>query len=93
MKGAKLMTVDQAELSGKSPCPVCLGGTPIEDTGSTGGGSSVDPDTTEVWVTIEGAKYHSEQYCSGMKNAAKTTLTWALNHNYKRCTVCNAPAV
>ena len=102
MKNAKLMTVDQAELSGHAPCPTCMGGTPIDkddddNGGSTGGntggstGAKVDPDTTEVWVTIEGSKYHSEQHCSGMKNAAKTTLSWALSHNYKRCTVCNAP--
>ena len=95
MKNARLMTVDQAELSGHAPCPTCMGGTPI-DSGddNTGGntGAKVDPDTTEVWVTIEGSKYHSEQHCSGMKNAAKTTLSWALSHNYARCTVCNAPS-
>ena len=95
MKNARLMTVEQAELSGHAPCPTCMGGTPI-DSGddNTGGntGAKVDPDTTEVWVTIEGSKYHSEQHCSGMKNAAKTTLSWALSHNYARCTVCNAPS-
>ena len=97
MKNAKLMTVDQAELSGHAPCPTCMGGTVIEkddsssSSSSSGSSTKVDPDTTEVWVTIEGSKYHSEQYCSGMKNAAKTTLTWALEHNYKRCTECDAP--
>ena len=94
MKNAKLMTVDQAELSGHAPCPTCMGGTPIDkdNTGTSGSsGTKVDPDTTEVWVTIEGSKYHSKQYCSGMKNAAKTTLSWALSHNYKRCTECDAP--
>ncbi len=95
MKNARLMTVDQAELSGHAPCPTCMGGTPIDKSDDNTGGSSgtkVDPDTTEVWVTIEGSKYHSEQYCSGMKNAAKTTLSWALSHNYARCTVCDAPS-
>lgn len=94
MKHAKLMTVDQAELSGHAPCPECMGGTPIDNDDDQGGDTtvSVDPDKAEVWVTIEGSKYHSEQYCSGMKNAAKTTLSWALSHNYKRCTACNAPA-
>jgi hypothetical protein len=48
-------------------------------------------DDIPVWVTIEGNKYHSSRTCSGMKNAAKTTLTWALEHNYTRCTTCNAP--
>lgn len=95
MKNARLMTVDQAELSGHAPCPTCMGGTPIDSgNDNTGGntGAKVDPDTTEVWVTIEGSKYHSEQHCSGMKNAAKTTLSWALSHNYARCTTCNAPS-
>lgn len=93
MKNAKLMTVDQAELSGHAPCPECMGGTPIDkDDDDDDTAAAVDPDKTEVWVTIEGSKYHSEQYCSGMKNAAKTTLSWAVKHNYKRCTECNAPA-
>ena len=70
-----------------------MGATSCSDDNNGGNsGTKVDPDTTEVWVTIEGSKYHSEQYCSGMKNAAKTTLSWALSHNYARCTVCNAPS-
>ena len=44
-------------------------------------------------LIIEGGKpLMGEVPISGMKNAAKTTLSWALSHNYARCTTCNAPS-
>ncbi len=98
MKGAKLMTVDQAELSGKSPCPTCLGGTPIEGAkpnGSTDDGAATADGATEVWVSIEGAKYHSTSTCSDLNSttAGKARLDWAVKNGYTRCTTCDAPAL
>ena len=103
MKGAKLMTVDQAELSGKAPCPTCMGGTPIEkmsDSSSGSGSAQTIANTTsngatEVWVTVEGAKYHSTASCSEIKksNAGVARLDWAVKNGYTRCETCNAPAL
>lgn len=99
MKGATLVTVDTAELRGQSPCPVCLGegddDAPNGDDASIESGNNnakVDPDKTYVYCTLEGTYYHSEKRCGGMNNAANVTLTWALSHNYKQCSKCNAPA-
>ncbi len=63
---------------------------PTDNTGNDNPG--VDPDNTTVYCTLEGEKYHSEKHCSGMRNAASVTLSWALDHNYSRCTKCNAPS-
>ena len=103
MRHAKLMTVDQAELSGKSPCPVCLGGTPIEDIGKEINNTTPTETTnnttsngaTEVWITIEGSKYHSTSSCSEIatSNPGKARLDWAVKNGYKRCTTCDAPAL
>ena len=104
MQGAKLVTVDTAELRGQSPCPTCLDGdgdAPYEEDGqeqtgnnNNGGntGTKVDPDNTYVYCTLEGKYYHSEKTCGGMRNAASVTMTWALEHNYKQCDDCDAPA-
>ncbi len=95
MRGATLVTVDTAELRGQSACPVCLDGDngANEGTGTeTGGTTTVDPDTTMVYCTLTGAKYHSDKTCGGMRYAADVPLSWALEHNYRRCTDCNAPA-
>jgi len=105
MKGARLMTVDQAELSGKAPCPTCMGGTPIEKIGdsvsnSTGGetvqtASAASNGSTQVWITIEGAKYHTSSKCSELtgKVPASTRLDWAVKNGYGPCSVCGAPTL
>ena len=100
MKGATRTTAAAAKKLGQTACPECIGGG-SDGTGSNNNGDdkkddedtvqTVDPDTTNVWVTIEGSYYHTKKSCGGMKNAAQTTLTWALEHNYRRCTDCNAP--
>ena len=93
MSGATRTTAAAAKKLGQTACPKCIGGgssptaTPKPTEPAT-----VDPDTTNVWVTIEGSYYHTVKTCGGMKNAAQTTLRWALDHNYKRCTKCGAPA-
>ena len=92
MKGASLVTVDTAELRGQSPCPECLSDGD-HDAPQTGADVVTDTDKVNVYCTLEGKYYHSEKTCGGMKHAASVTLTWALEHNYKRCTDCNAPAV
>ena len=40
-------------------------------------------------IRDRGSYYHTKKTCGGMKNAAQTTLRWALDHNYKRCKDCN----
>ena len=91
MSGATRTTAAAAKKLGQTACPKCIGGgtkptaTPKPDE------EKVDPDTTNVYVTIEGSYYHTKKSCGGMKNAAQTTLRWALDHNYKRCKDCNAP--
>ena len=104
MKGAKLMTVDQAELSGHSPCPTCMGGTKIEGAaeekessgGSTESGSTDTPSTDNtkitVYASLTGNKYHSTASCAQCEaNAGKTSLSWALSNGYSACESCNAP--
>jgi len=100
MRNASKISINTAAKNGQTACPKCLGGTPKPaSTPGPGGGSSgsggssgaTNNSQIKVWVTIEGSKYHSTKTCSGMKNAAQTNLTWALSHNYSRCTVCNAP--
>lgn len=93
MSGATRTTAAAAKKLGQTACPKCIGGgtkptaTPKPDSED----NKVDPDTTNVYVTIEGSYYHTKKTCGGMKNAAQTTLRWALDHNYKRCKDCNAP--
>jgi hypothetical protein len=98
MRGANLVSVSAAVKRGQSACPKCLGGpkqtakpTPTPKPGHTPTPKPTSNSQIKVWVTIQGTKYHSKQYCSGMKNAASTSLTWALEHNYTRCTTCDAP--
>ena len=94
MKGAKLMTVDQAELSGKSPCPTCMGGKPIPGANPGGSGQTVTTadGNTEVWVSVENARYHTSMTCSNLQYPVKTRLEQAVKQGYSRCPVCNAPA-
>lgn len=101
MSGATRTTAAAAKKLGQTACPKCIGGgskpaataTPKPDTSDkTDKTDKVDPDTTNVYVTIEGSYYHTTKSCGGMKNAASTTLRWALDHNYKRCKDCNAPS-
>ena len=96
MSGATRTTVAAAKKLGQTACPVCAGGkatpAPGDDSSGDGSGSSkVNPDTTNIYVTIEGRYYHSTRSCSGMKHAASTTLRWALDHNYTPCPVCKPP--
>jgi hypothetical protein len=98
MRGASLLSVSAAVKHGQSACPKCLGGpiktakpTPTPKPGKTPVPKPTSNSQIKVWVTIQGTKYHSKQNCSGMQHAASTTLAWALEHNYKRCTTCNAP--
>jgi hypothetical protein len=47
--------------------------------------------TTYVYVTPAGLKYHSKVNCGGIHNTMKITLKTALARKYTRCTVCDAP--
>ncbi len=47
--------------------------------------------TTYVYVTPAGLKYHSKVNCDGIHNTMKITLKTALSRMYVRCTVCDAP--
>ena len=93
MSGATRTTAAAAKKLGQTACPKCIGGgtKPTATPKPSEDGDKVDPDTTNVYVTIEGSYYHTKKTCGGMKNAAQTTLRWALDHNYKRCKDCNAP--
>ena len=48
-------------------------------------------ETTQVYVTPAGLKYHSKVDCSGIHNTKKISLKTALARKYVRCTVCDAP--
>ena len=95
MKNAVKITRQQAINRGQTPCPRCLPDLIPKPTkrpdGTTPTQKPESNKQVKVWVTIEGSKYHSKQYCSGMKHAAQTNLEWALDRNYTRCTVCDAP--
>ena len=93
MSGATRTTAKAAKKLGQTACPKCIGGgtKPTATPKPESEDNKVDPDTTNVYVTIEGSYYHTKKTCGGMKNAAQTTLRWALDHNYKRCKDCNAP--
>lgn len=46
------------------------------------------PDSTMVWVSGSGKKYHSESTCSNMKSPRQITLEEAVRQGYTPCKKC-----
>lgn len=68
--------------SGKTACPVCI-------TGDNKVGSSVGNDTsTMVYATQGGKYYHTEDDCSGMKNASRISIQSAIQNKKEMCPKC-----
>ncbi len=89
MSGAVAWTLESAISVGKQPCPVCLGGEPVEapeptDTPVPAAMSAELP----VYYTPQGNYYHGDSQCSGMHNAGAHTLNKALADGKERCPVC-----
>ena len=104
MKNAISYTKSEAEAEGKTPCPVCAGGT---STGSSSEGSegseksasekylaSIKNDKSGVYVymTSNGTYFHTKSNCSGMSGAKKVTLLAALQSGKSGCPTCAAGA-
>ncbi len=50
--------------------------------------SSTVTDTSMVWITATGSKYHSTSTCSNMKNPSNVSLSTAKDKGYTACSKC-----
>lgn len=98
MKGARKVKLATAKTSGKTACPVCIGGkasvTPAPTKRAT---ASTAPNTVRVtdtekktycYATENGSYYHKTSNCSGMSGAKKITIATAKQYGKKICPVC-----
>ena len=97
MQNAKKRTLQAALLKDQKACPECIGkASASSDKTSSGSGSSgtykSGTSGIKVYATQEGTYYHTDEDCSGMKNASKITLETALNYGKKACTDCASTA-
>ena len=92
MKNASRVTYAEARVTGKKRCPKCIGGKDeteqaagegADETNSFGTGA-----TYYVYATPNGAYYHIQQDCSGMKNAQRVALSDMLKSGRPACPVC-----
>ena len=85
MRNASYVTYAEARVTGKKRCPKCIGGTDeTEEHAAEGEGDA----TYYVYATPNGAYYHIQENCSGMKNAQRVPLADMLASNRPACPVC-----
>ena len=46
------------------------------------------PAEVMVWIPASGSKYHSNSFCSNMKNPSKVTKSYAIDMGYTACKKC-----
>jgi len=85
MKNAKIVGVTEAEMLGKQACPTCI---PLPTPAPTMAAQSEAYEEQTVWMTENGASYHSYQHCPGMDIAKIVDVTEAEKQGKQACTVC-----
>ena len=102
MVGAYEVTLQRAQNSGKTACPVCAGGTARQS--NTTSSTMTDPAavtnyantlTTDrsglmVYARLDGTYFHTDPNCSGMTNASHISLLVALQNGKAACPTCCA---
>ena len=104
MTGAKKVTLAEAMVLGKTKCDVCVKGTlgdaaaaqsaseSKEKTKSVSLTGNTTGDNVKVYATQNGTYYHTNNTCSGMKDAQLYTLKSMLLAGKKACPVCASSA-
>jgi len=85
MENAVAWTEASAVLTGKQPCPVCLGDAARAENTAI---QSEETEETAVYYTDEGTYYHSNAQCSDMLEARRHTLDEAEADGKRRCPDC-----
>lgn len=75
MEGAYASDESAATENGKFPCPVCLADSYAEE-------------VQFVWMTQDGAYYHTDEHCSGMEDAYGCEVLEALANGKAPCPKC-----
>lgn len=84
-------TLSSPELSGAEPsnAPLPLSEANLETTSPSAQPSAeVQSDSSSVWVSKSGTKYHRDPSCSGMKNPSKITKSEAESRGLTPCKRC-----
>ena len=98
MRGAYQTTLAEALILKKVRCSTCWGNNKISfvgngETGSGSGSSTlVSNGTVYVYATEGGQYYHTNETCSGMKNAQRVPLSKALKAGRAACPTCASSA-
>ena len=104
MTGAKKVTLAEAMVLGKTKCDVCVKGTlgdaaaaeaesaSKEKTKTVSLTGNATGDNVKVYATQNGTYYHTNNTCSGMKDAQLYTLKSMLLAGKKACPVCASSA-
>ena len=97
MTGAKQVTLAEAMVLGKTKCDVCIKGSSASIANGDGQTKTVTignatGDDVKVYATQNGTYYHTNNTCSGMKDAQLYTLKSMLLAGKKACPVCASSA-
>ena len=101
MTGAKQVTLAEAMVLGKAKCDVCIKGSVASATGGATDGTTetktvkignATGDDVKVYATKNGTYYHTNNTCSGMKDAQLYTLKSMLLAGKKACPTCASSA-
>ena len=92
LEGAEAYALEDVELMGKTPCPLCVEGN-VSYTLAVAVGVPADRAPSEAYAplffyTPGGAYFHLEPDCSGMQNAGAHSLESALALFKRHCPVC-----
>lgn len=92
MQNAKLYARNTAQELGKQPCPKCIGSEVNTDAVFTPSpipvAATPEPVPVTVWCTKNGTFYHSDEHCSGMRNAVGYVLNDVIKMGKAACPVC-----
>ncbi|MBQ6375206.1 MAG: hypothetical protein IJJ45_12065 [Clostridia bacterium] len=87
MAGAAEVTLGEAMVLGKSKCRVCIK-SHMPSAQDMARAADAAADDSTVYGTRNGKYYHTDRFCSGMKNAQSYTLKSMLLQKRQPCPVC-----
>ena len=88
MTNAMEVTLSEAMVMGKKRCDVCIKSGALPTASQLAKQAEENSLDTYVYGTPKGRYYHTDQYCSGMKDAQRYTLKSMLLQKRAACPVC-----
>ena len=88
MTNAMEVTLSEAMVMGKKRCDVCIKSGALPTASQLAKQAEENSLDTYVYGTPKGQYYHTDQYCSGMKDAQRYTLKSMLLQKRAACPVC-----